>query len=81
MDNLDAKSLTGQWKPVGWWNDVHGDCKSSTGGKWTMRTMTTSNGTFKVQIQKNGNTVYDVEYDSEPSWETVVTDAKAKHGS
>lgn len=36
INNLNAGSMSGYWSPAGEWHKVHGDCKSSTGGRWTM---------------------------------------------
>ncbi|RMD39895.1 hypothetical protein DV735_g5241, partial [Chaetothyriales sp. CBS 134920] len=81
IDNLDAWSMTGNWNPVGQWHDIHGDCKSGTRGKWTMRTMRTSEYKYKVQVLENGNIIKELEYPSEPSFEDVVGHLKAALGS
>ncbi|CAI4215956.1 unnamed protein product [Parascedosporium putredinis] len=54
-NNLEANSMMGNWVPIGQWRDVHGDCKSSTGGKWTMKTMQTSSREYKVKILEGGS--------------------------
>ncbi|KAK7422776.1 hypothetical protein QQZ08_009401 [Neonectria magnoliae] len=80
LDNLSADSMTGNWEPIGAWRDVHGDCKSSTRGRWTMRTMATSQQTFKVQVLDNGTAIRNLEYSSEPSFDDIVSDLKAGNG-
>lgn len=42
LENLNSGGMSGAWEPVGEWNPVHGDNKSTTGGKWGMAVMTTT---------------------------------------
>ncbi|KAF5634183.1 hypothetical protein F52700_5903 [Fusarium sp. NRRL 52700] len=82
VNNLDAASMTGTWSPGGTWHRIHGDCKSTTGGKWHMETMKTSSKPpkYKVKLIENDSTIWSREYDSEPSFETIVTDVQAAKG-
>jgi hypothetical protein len=80
IEDLDAAGMTGNWTPDGHWNRIHGDGKSSTGGKWHMETMKTSEGAYKVKVVENDSTtVVTLDYGSEPSFETIVADLKAKY--
>ena len=67
--------MTGSWEPAGTWNRIHGDGKSTTGGKFHLETMTASNGTYKVRLVGSDITL---EYATAPSFNTIVTDLKAK---
>jgi hypothetical protein len=80
IENLEANRMTGNWKPIGDWMDVHGDCKSRTGGRWVMRTMTTTSGEYKVMVVKGRTVLRELDYSSEPTFETIVTDLKAGLG-
>ncbi|KEZ45368.1 hypothetical protein SAPIO_CDS2192 [Scedosporium apiospermum] len=80
VNNLDANSMTGNWVPVGQWRDVHGDCKSSTRGKWTMKTMQTSSGEYKVKILERGSEIWGKTYAAEPSFSDLVSDAQSALG-
>lgn len=39
--------------------------------------MATSTGIFKVIVLKNGNMIYEADYTTEPTFETIVADLKA----
>ncbi|KAE8440861.1 hypothetical protein EG329_006378 [Mollisiaceae sp. DMI_Dod_QoI] len=80
VNDLDADSMTGNWTPAGAWHRIHGDGKSTTGGKWHMETMNTSKGTYKVKIVEDGTTLETLEYDSEPSFSTLVDDMQSALG-
>jgi hypothetical protein len=71
--------MTGSWTPKATWHRVHGDCKSSTGGTWHLEIMETSAGKYKVKVVGTSKQdKYDLEYSSEPSFETIVSDLKSK---
>lgn len=77
--------MTGSWKPVGTWHRIHGDSKSTTGGKWHMETMTTSQDPatyYKVRLIEDGNSVWTEEWKtkSEPSFESIVLSVQAARG-
>src|SRR5690348_8175339 len=80
IKNLDAKSMTGNWKPAGAWHRIHGDCKSTTNGKWHLETMATSKGTYKVRLLEGASplSAYALEYKTQPSFDSIVKDLKAK---
>ncbi|KAM7209874.1 hypothetical protein V8F06_014745 [Rhypophila decipiens] len=80
IENLDADSMTGNWSPQGTWHRIHGDCKSPTGGVFHLETMAASDGTFEVKLVKDKSSLleYGLEYSSEPSFSTIVSDLKAK---
>ncbi|KAH9974586.1 hypothetical protein BGW80DRAFT_148045 [Lactifluus volemus] len=81
--HLDAAKMTGHWKPVGKWQKVHGDTKSTTRGKWTMFTMTSSETPhkYKVKIMENGkHIVAEHDFATEPSFETIVEHFHTHHG-
>ena len=67
--------MTGSWVPIGAWNRIHGDGKSTTGGKFHMETMATSDGQYKVRLV--GSDIV-LTYASEPEFETIVDDLKSK---
>lgn len=81
VDNLRADRMTGSPVPIGKWNDLHGDCKSSTGGTWTMRAMATTTREYKVQVLENGSSIKELVCNSEPSYKTIVSDLQADLGS
>lgn len=71
------------------WHDIHGDKKSTTGGKWTLATMHASGkgedsaaGKYKVKLMENNSTIKTLEYDQEeePSFDTIVADLKSAYG-
>ncbi|KAF2117068.1 hypothetical protein BDV96DRAFT_571492 [Lophiotrema nucula] len=64
--------MTGSWEPVGTWRRIH---ESTTGGKFHLETMATSDGKYKVRLV--GSEIV-LAYDSEPEFEAVVDDLKAK---
>ena len=72
--------MTGNWTPSGVWHRIHGDCKSTTGGKWHIETMTTSKGTYKIRVIEGGSSIYTKEYASEPDFSTIVSDLQADLG-
>lgn len=74
--------MTGNWTPAGTWRRIHGDTKSSTGGKWHMETMTTSTqpAKYKVKLVEDASTIWTKEYDSEPTFEKIVEDVQAAKG-
>ncbi|CAG7556344.1 unnamed protein product [Fusarium equiseti] len=82
VKNLDPKKMTGNWAPAGTWRRIHGDTKSSTGGKWHMETMTTSTqpAKYKVKLVEDAAAIWTKEYDSEPTFETIVEDVQAAKG-
>jgi hypothetical protein len=80
IENLKAERLTGKWTPTAQWMDVHGDCKSTTGGRWTMKTMTTTSGEYKVILVEGRAVLRELDYTSEPTFETIVADLKAGLG-
>ncbi|KAH6867725.1 hypothetical protein B0T10DRAFT_502159 [Thelonectria olida] len=90
VNNLEADSMTGSWTPAGTWHRIHGDCKSTTGGKWHMETMTTKPkkkkdgttepSTYKVKLIEDGSSIWTNEYSSEPSFEVIVNDVQADLG-
>ena len=69
--------MSGNWEPKKKWHRLHGDKKSTTGGKWHMETMHGSDGKYKVKLVEDSNTL---EYDEEPTYETIVRDVKAAYG-
>ncbi len=74
LNNLDASGMTGNWTPAGKWHKLHGDTKSSTGGRFRMFLMTTSDGKYKVKLTDEGSQIWGNEYNSEPSFATIVSD-------
>lgn len=70
---------------------MHGDLKSTTSGGFYMETIQTTpanettrtgdnnaaGGRFKVKIMQGKRKVYEREYDTQPTVETVVEDAKS----
>lgn len=51
FDNMDYNNLSGGgWDPPRTWLRVHGDTKSSVGGKFHMETMLAANGDFIAKI-------------------------------
>jgi hypothetical protein len=72
--------MTGSWSPKATWHRVHGDGKSSTGGKWHMEIMETSDKKYKVKVVEGKKSLdkYNLEYESQPSFETIVSDLKSK---
>ena len=87
--DLAASSMTGQWDPKGKWHDVHGDKKSTTGGKFTLATMHeggkgkgSTGGKYKVKIMEHGSSIKELEYEQEeePSFDLIVADFKAAFG-
>ena len=67
--------MTGTWDPAGRWHRIHGDGKSTTGGKFHLETMTTSTGGYKVRLVGSDVTL---DYSTKPSFATIVGDLKAK---
>lgn len=67
--------MTGNWEPVGTWRRIHGDGKSTTGGKFHLETMATSDGKYKVRLVESDIVLT---YESVPEFGTVVEDLKAK---
>lgn len=72
--------MTGVWTPTGTWHRVHGDGKSTTGGKFHLETMTKSAGGCSVRVVSGGKGVATLEYQSQPSFETIVADLQREHG-
>lgn len=71
--------MTGRWDPAGTWNPLHGDGKSTTGGKFTMATMKTSAGQYRVKVMDDGAEIHLLEYPAEPEFDTIVADLKLKY--
>ncbi|KAF9772124.1 hypothetical protein IL306_010182 [Fusarium sp. DS 682] len=85
VNNLDADSMTGSWTPTGTWHRIHGDCKSTTGGKWHMETITTTPkknqaSEYKVKLVEGTKQIWSKVYKSEPSFKTIVSDVQAALG-
>ncbi|KAF2771427.1 hypothetical protein EJ03DRAFT_29236 [Teratosphaeria nubilosa] len=79
VNDINANDLTVLWEPYKTWHRVHGDGKSSTGGKYHMETMKTSNGKYKAKIVEDGaGKVAEVEYDSQPTKEQMKEDLAKK---
>ena len=72
--------MTGNWVPAKAWHRIHGDGKSTTGGKYHMETILDSSGKYKVKLVQDDSTLHTLEYDAEPSLETIVTDMKTAYG-
>src|SRR5690606_10431896 len=53
LRNIDTRTATGSFNK-GQWTRIHGDSKSSHGGKYHMETMTASNGVHHVRLIENG---------------------------
>lgn len=45
-----------------------------------METMKTSAGTYKVKVVEDGKILHTLEYNSEPSFSTIVSDMKSALG-
>lgn len=80
LANLNPASMTGNWKPEKTWHRIHGDTKSSTGGKWHMETMRDSAGKFRVKLVEDNTSIHSLSYDAEPSFATIVHDMKEWRG-
>ena len=76
LEHLDPKGMTGAWEPVGEWKRLHGDCKSSAGGKYHIQTMQTSSGKFKVKVMENGRSLRELDFNELPSFQKIVKDVK-----
>ncbi len=74
--------MTGSWTPSGTWHRIHGDCKSTTGGRWHLETMTTSDGGYKVRLMDNGSTHTTKQYTGKepPSFSQIVEDLQKDLG-
>lgn len=72
--------MTGTWSLKAKWHRVHGDCKSSTRGKWRMEIMETWDEKYKVKVVEGNKSLekYNLEYESEPSFDKIVSDLKSK---
>ena len=68
--------MTGNWDPKKTWNRIHGDGKSTTGGKFHMKTMHDSKGKYQVKLVEGDKTIYTKVYDEEPTFGTIVTDLR-----
>lgn len=80
VENLNPKIMTGSWVPIGKWNRIHGDGKSTTGGKFHMETIHDSTGKFKVKLVEDRSTIKTLEYGTQPSFELIVADLRKAYG-
>lgn len=79
--DLDASGMTGIWQPEKEWHRIHGDGKSTTGGKFRMEIMLNSNKKYVVKLVENSSTIdWTKEYITEPDFETIVQDIKTYYG-
>ncbi|KAF2659115.1 hypothetical protein K491DRAFT_712891 [Lophiostoma macrostomum CBS 122681] len=73
LDDIVASDLTVSWEPAGTWHRVHGDGKSSTGGRFFTQTILGSDGKYQARVRQGKNVVKLVDFDkSEPTNQELV---------
>lgn len=79
-----AKKPTGEWEPVGEFTRIHGDCKSTTGGKYHIEIMKSTEGKYIAKIVgAPDNSPVEIDDENatvEPSMARVASVLKAKFG-
>lgn len=62
LSELNSSFLTGTWMLAGIWHRVHGDGKSSTGGRWHIEKIATSTGAYKTRLMQDNGDIFSKPY-------------------